>query len=301
MEWRSWAGAVAAPLALGWAARALHRHRLVRAVADRLGVPGADGIVAGAEPIALDAGPRTVLLLHGFGDTPDSLAGLARHLHAAGWTVRVPLLPGHGRTVDEFAASGAAAWRAAAREAYAALAARGQPPALVGQSMGAALAVELAAAHPETPALVLLAPLLSLSPALEQGARWWRLAALVRPVVDTRDERSIQDPAARVASRGYGAMPVRLAPELAGLVRDAVAALPRVTVPVRVIQSREDNRVTVAGTTAAVARLGSPIRDVVWRTGAGHVLSADHGREEVWALVADWLDVPGAGATSRIA
>jgi esterase/lipase len=74
-----------------------------------------------------------------------------------------------------------------------------------------------------------------------------------------------------------------------------------VTVPVRVIQSREDNRVTVAGTTAAVARLGSPIRDVVWRTGAGHVLSADHGREEVWALVADWLDVPGAGATSRIA
>ena len=64
---------------------------------------GADGVVDGAASIALDApGPRAVLLLHGFGDTPQSMLHLALALHAGGWTVRAPLLPGHGRTLADF-------------------------------------------------------------------------------------------------------------------------------------------------------------------------------------------------------
>src|SRR4030095_8905948 len=64
---------------------------------------GPDGVVAGASPIDLPADGRNgLLLLHGFGDTPQTLQYLAAHVHAQGWGVRVPLLPGHGRTLDEF-------------------------------------------------------------------------------------------------------------------------------------------------------------------------------------------------------
>ncbi|MBI3789852.1 MAG: alpha/beta fold hydrolase [Gemmatimonadetes bacterium] len=288
MRWVDLVRAVALPLAALAAVRAVVARRIARDAADRLGPLDDEGVVRGAEAVALDAGPRTVLLLHGFGDTPESLAGLARSLHAQGWTVRVPLLPGHGRTVAAFAASRRTDWEAAARAAHAALAGRG-PVALVGQSMGAALAVQLAAAHPETPALVLLAPLLSLTPELERGERWWWLLAVVRPLLDSRDDRSILDPTARDASRGYGVLPVRLVPELVGLVRAAVALLSRVRVPVRIIQSRDDNRVSVAGTEAAFARIGSRTKDLVWRTNAGHVVSVDTGRDAVWSLVAAWL------------
>ena len=284
-----------AAVRLGW------RRRIERGVAARLGPLGAGGVVAGAEPIALTAGPRAALLLHGFGDTPESLGALARDLHARGWTVRVPLLPGHGRTVRAFEASSATAWVAAAEAAFVEVAALGGPVALVGQSMGAALAVRLAARHAEAPAVVLLAPLLSLSRALEQGARWWWLVALVRPLMPSADERSILDPEARARSLGYGVLPVRLVPQLVSLVRAARADLPWVRQPVRVVQSREDNRITPAGTEAALRSLGSGDLDVCWRNGAGHVVSVDFGHEEVWALVADWLERHTVAARARTA
>jgi carboxylesterase len=301
MRWVQLLQGLALPVMLVAVARRGARRRVERAVADRLGPLDADGVVAGAAPIALDGGPRAALLLHGFGDTPESLGGLARFLQARGWTVRVPLLPGHGRSVRAFERSSAAAWEDAAEAAYAELAARGQPVALVGQSMGAALAVRLAAQHAEAPVLVLLAPLLSLSRALERGARWWWLVALVRPLMESADERSILDPEARARARGYGILPVRLVPQLVGLVRAACAALPRVRQPVRVIQSREDNRVTPAGTEAALRTIGSREVELCWRGGAGHVVSVDYGHEEVWVLVADWLERQTVAAQARTA
>lgn len=278
------------PLAIVAGVRAAKRRRLVRAVTARLGPLDADGIVAGAGAIALDAGAQSVLLLHGFGDTPQSLRGLAHYLHGLGMTVRVPLLPGHGRSVAAFATSTADEWDASAEAAYQALRSRGGPVAVVGQSMGGALAIRLVVRHPEVASLVLLAPFLSLSRPLELGARWWRLASLVRPVLDSADERSIHDPVARAASRGYGVFPAPLAPQLVRVVRAACADAPRLRLPVRVVQSREDNRITPAGTEAVVRTMGSPEIDLIWRTGAGHVLSVDHGHAEVWALVRDWIE-----------
>ena len=301
MSWVNLLGVAALPLALLVAMRQWARRRIERAVTERLGPVGTAGVVTGAGPIALDAGPRAALLLHGFGDTPESLAGLARALHARGWTVRVPLLPGHGRTIVEFEASSSEAWEGCVEDAHAALRASGCTVSLVGQSMGAALAVRLAAAHPETSAMVLLAPLLSLSSALVQGARWWWLVWLVRPLLESADERSILDPEARKHARGPGVLPVRLVPQLVGLVRAARADLPRVVAPVRVVQSREDNRVTPAGTEAALRTIGSPMVDLIWRTGAGHVVSVDYGHEQVWALVGDWLDGHLVAAEARTA
>ena len=69
-----------------------------------------EGIVHGAEPITLDASPtHAVLVLHGFNDTPQSMSLFAAGLHDAGWTVRVPLLPGHGSTLTAMAAGRARA------------------------------------------------------------------------------------------------------------------------------------------------------------------------------------------------
>ena len=121
-------------------------------------------------------------------------------------------------------------------------------------------------------------------------SRWWRLVSLVRPLVDSAEDRSIHDPTARAASRGYGVLPARLLPQLAALVRAARADLPHVHTPTRVVQSREDNRVTVAGTEEALRLFGSSALEVVWRSGAGHVVSVDSGHEDVWALTAEWIE-----------
>ena len=78
--------------------------------------PSVDGIVPGAEGFTLEGNTgRALLLLHGFGDTPQTLRYLGGRLHAAGFTVHAPLLPGHGRGLRDFATASAEDYARAAR------------------------------------------------------------------------------------------------------------------------------------------------------------------------------------------
>src|SRR5215207_1989708 len=111
---------------------------------------GPGGVVAGAEAIDLPAPPGTaVLLIHGGGDTPQALYGLARHLHARGFAVRAPLLPAHGREVSALRNSSAEEWAAAIRRDFDELRSAHEHVAVVGLSVGGALAISLAAERPE--------------------------------------------------------------------------------------------------------------------------------------------------------
>jgi len=264
-------------------------HRRAHRATSRLR-PGLDGIVPGAESIRLQ-GERSgaVLLLHGFGDTPQSLARLARYLHRHGWTVSVPLLPGHGRSLAEFGDSGSEDWLAAARDELQTLRNRHHPVFLLGQSMGGALATILASESQDVPGLVLLAPYLGMPASLRWLARSHDVWGILSPWVISRDERSILDPAAREASLGYGALASHLLEELLELSERARRAASEVDAPVLAMYSRADNRISSEEAERGFAALGSREKWLVWLEGTGHVLSVDVGHERVFRLVSRWL------------
>ncbi|HYW31934.1 MAG TPA: alpha/beta fold hydrolase [Gemmatimonas sp.] len=250
-----------------------------------------DGIVRGAEPILLP-GSRThaVLLLHGFNDTPQSVSALAHALHTAGWTVYAPLLPGHGRTLREMAEGRAEAWRAHTRESYDGLRAQYDTVVVSGQSMGAALAVELATEVPEIPALVLLAPFIGVPTALSlKFTATWLLQSLAPYSTSTGGERSIHDPDARALALGAGVVTARLLHELRAVAKQAQSALPAVTMPVLYLQSREDNRIRAIDAERNFRLLGSTERVQRWLSGCGHIISADYCREEVARQTHEWF------------
>lgn len=284
-----------AAVTLAVALAALALRRAARAHARRLDVRDGldpDGVVAGGAALGLTqaGGDRAALLLHGFGDTPQSLGFLAGYLHALGWTVRVPLLPGHGRTLRAFTGSTAAAWVAHARAEYAALRVRHETLAVVGQSMGGALAAILGAETLERPdALVLLAPYLEMPAHVRRAADAHPYWGPFVPLVGSRGARSILDAAARAESLAHGTVSGRLLAELRDVADRAQRALPAVTAPTLVVQSRRDHRITPDVCRRAVARLGSRHRRLVWVDEGGHVISVDRGRERVAQLVAEWL------------
>ncbi|HEX5581546.1 MAG TPA: alpha/beta fold hydrolase [Gemmatimonadaceae bacterium] len=270
----------------------LRRHRGLLAGRPRL---GAGGIVEGAEAIELPApagapGDRAVLVLHGFGDTPQSVGYLAGFLQGSGWMVRAPLLPGHGRTLRDFVASGADDWVAHARAELALLRERASHVAIVGQSMGGAIATILAAEEPAPEALVLLAPYLGMPDYLRRLAWTWPLWEPLLPFVASRGEASILDEGERTRSLAYGAVSGRLLRQLLGVVERARVAAPHVTAPTLVVQSRHDNRIPPETARAAFERLGSARKRFVWLDEGGHVLAVDRGRDRLFALVAAWLD-----------
>src|ERR1700710_1532077 len=133
---------------------------------------GDNGIVVGGEGFVLARpGAPAVLLLHGAGDTPQTLRYLADALYAEGFHVDAPLLPGHGRTLVDFSRVTAAQLTAAARASYEALRASHDWVGIIGLSMGGALAAQLAADNDELPALGLIAPYLAMPRAVERAAQ----------------------------------------------------------------------------------------------------------------------------------
>lgn len=266
---------------------------------DRLSADAAP-VFKGAETIDLqEEGSPGVLLLHGFGDTPQTLSLLARRLHKAGYSVLAPLLPGHGRTMDAFKRSRAEDWISAARRSLYEMRERSETVSVVGLSMGGALAVLLAAEMRDIPALILLAPYLGMPKLLRLAAATHWLWGGFAGEINARQPRSVRDPIEREKNLAYGAVTGRTLFELSKVMTRARNALPLVTTPTLIIQSREDPRVASDVAEFALDKLGATEKQLVWTEGAGHIITVDYGRERVFGEVEKWLRAhDGRGATA---
>ena len=271
------------------AARAAYP-RMVEWRAARLRAVDAHGIVRGAGRIVLERdGAPGVLVLHGAGDTTQVVAALAEHLHAQGFAVHAPLLAAHGRSLRSLRTANAAAWYDEVEHAYDELELRQRRVAVVGLSMGGALAIRLAARRKGMCALVLLAPYVGMPTLMRRAARstaWW---GTLLPYFPSGGRRSIHDPAAAAATLGYHVFTPAALRALSEVVDAADESLPLVTTPTLVMQSLEDNRIAAPIAQRAFERLGAREKEIVWTTGAGHVITVDYGHAGVFEATTRWL------------
>lgn len=261
----------------------------------------ANGVVVGAEEVRLvrAGADRAVLLLHGFNDTPQSMRYLAGRLHDAGYTAYAPRLPGHGGSLRVLAQDARAdRWRASVAQALADLRRTHRHVYVCGQSMGGALTVELAVGNFDIPAIALLAPFIGLDPAL---GRKFQLARL-SPAPYFRSsggERSIHDPDARRQALGPGIVTAQALLALRKVALSAEGLVSAVQVPVLWVQSVHDNRVSEAGALRHFKAISAPIKEQLWLSGSGHIISADYERDVVADAVIAWFDRHGGNSSSE--
>ena len=252
---------------------------------------GPDGIIRGAEPITLvhkDA--PAVLLIHGGGDTPQVLEGMAKYLHDHGYSVRVPLLAAHGRSLSALRKASADEWLRDARREFDDLAAANKTVYLVGLSIGGALSVQLAADNERIKAMVLVVPYLEMPPLVLRLAKWSSIMSVFAPYVSSMAGGSIRDRAAAARALGHGLVTPALLRAFHQTVVQANQALSRVKPPTLVIHSRSDNRIPVEAAQRGFERLGAKEKQLEFVGGAAHVLTVDFGHERVFRLTRDWLE-----------
>jgi carboxylesterase len=248
-----------------------------------------NGVAQGAQGFRLEGvNGRSLLLLHGSGDTPQSLRYFGERVNAAGYTVFAPLLPGHGRSPRAFATATAADYHRAAREALAELHASSNWVGLVGLSMGGAIAARLAVEDSSVRVLALLAPYLTPPPQV----RWVRAAAplwgFTAPYLHGRGDASVHDKDADAKSRAYGTFSPGALTALARTAYAGLRALPDVTQPTLVINSEEDNRIPRKLALSALERIRAPMEQH-WVSGCGHVITVDYCKDAVADLVVAFL------------
>jgi carboxylesterase len=234
-------------------------------------------------------GPVGCLLIHGFSGTPYEMRPLGERLRDAGHTVRGIRLPGHATSGAELYTAGRRDWYAATLAGAEDLARHCRTVMAVGLSMGALLALRLAAERADIVSrLVVLAPAIALSDTrLARRAPWMRLAVPFLPRRWASIPKQGSDIADAEAKARHPRFPVALRGlnELAALQREVRMLLPRITQPVLVLHGRLDRTTPVEN--AEFLRRGLGSRDVRVRLfeRSAHILTVDVERDEVAAEV----------------
>src|SRR5699024_6766476 len=112
------------------------------------------------QPFTFEAGPRAVLLLHGFTGHTADVRMLGRFLEKEGYTTHAPIYRGHGREPEALLEAGAQDWWEDVENAYKHLQDLGYKEIVVaGLSLGGILALKLAYSNQVKAVIPMCAPM----------------------------------------------------------------------------------------------------------------------------------------------
>jgi carboxylesterase len=228
-----------------------------------------------------EGGSVGVLLSHGFTATSAEVRWLAKYLHARGYTVAGPLLPGHGTTMEALNRCRWQDWVASAEGLYQQLASRCQKVVVGGESMGGLLALYLASEHPEAAAVLAYAAALHTTSRPTQF-----LVSLLSPFVSYRIWPPGPESLVDERWKGYAGRPLKAAHQFFRLQKEVSRRLPSIRQPVLIMQGRLDSTVFPGVPAELAQRLGSQDKEVHWLEKSQHCLLLD----QEWELAGEITD-----------
>lgn len=256
-------------------------------------------LLPGAEPFTADSSSGVgVVVCHGFTGSPASMRPWAEHLAAAGYSVRLPLLPGHGTRWQDANRTGWQDWYATVERAYDELAGRCEQVFACGLSMGGTLVTRLAEEKGAG-----LAGLVLVNPSYATERFDAKFAPLISWAVRSRPAigNDIKKPG--VDEHGYDRTPVAAFASLQRLWKLVRRDLHRISAPTLMFRSREDHVVEpLSARLLHAGATGTSVREVVL-TQSYHVATLDHDAERIFTGSVEfieeharpWLDDQQAG------
>ncbi len=236
-------------------------------------------VLPGAEPFSHDGGNVGVLLCHGFTGSPQSLRPWAEALAAAGHTVRLPLLPGHGTRWEDLNRARWQDWYATVSAALDELVERCATVVVGGLSMGGALALRLAEQRgSQVSGLVLVNPAVSSE---DSRLRVLPVLQLLLPSIPGIGS-DINKPG--VTELAYTRTPLRALHSMTRLWSGVVTDLPRVTQPLLLFRSPQDHVVPASSSALVLRQVSSADVTEVLAEDSFHVATLDNDAELIVAM-----------------
>ena len=231
-----------------------------------------------ADPFAADGGPVGAVLCHGLTGMPGSMRPWAEGLAAAGLTVRVPRLPGHGTRWQDANTVSWRDWYGELERAFDDVRRRCERTFVMGLSMGGTLTLRLAERHGADVAGIVL-----VNPSVKPDKATIKLLPVLKHLVP-----SVAGIGSAINKRGvselaYDRVPLKALDSFARGWRTVRADLPKVTQPTLLYRSVTDPVVHPSNSALILTRISSTdVAEHVLEK-SSHVATLDHDAERIQA------------------
>ncbi|MEI7696874.1 MAG: alpha/beta fold hydrolase [Actinomycetes bacterium] len=218
-----------------------------------------------------------VLFVHGFTGAPPSMRPWAEFLLSKGYTVRVPLLPGHGTKPQDLNEVKWQEWPAKVQRELEELFKSCDQVFLAGLSMGGGTSLYVTEENNDRlSGLILVNPMIHVpfvsAPVGYVLSRFQKLRTSVG--------NDIKRPG--ITEHGYDALPTRGIHQLLIMLKKTRQNLSKVTVPVQLFHSVEDHTLPVSNTEIIMAGLGSVNKTRIELINSYHVATLDYDQELIY-------------------
>jgi carboxylesterase len=219
-----------------------------------------------------------VVLVHGFTGSPAAMRPWAEFLNAHGYSVRVPLLPGHGTKPADLNEVEWPAWPAKVSSEIAELQKHCSQIFVAGLSMGGGTTLQVAAEQGDK-----LSGIILVNPMIHVKGISPTLAFVISRVI--KFGKSVGNDIKRpgVTEYSYDKMPYRGIHQLLTMLKLTRAALPSIKVPMQLFHSVDDHTLPVSNTEIIMREIGSSNKSRIELLNSFHVATIDYDNELIFA------------------
>ena len=218
-----------------------------------------------------------ILLVHGFTGSPASMRPWAEYLNQRGYTVKVPLLPGHGTTPHDLNLVKWQEWPAKVESDLQELLRTCRKVFICGLSMGGGTTLNIATRYSKD-----LAGIILVNPMIHVKFVPHQLAWVISRFQKMRD--SVGDDIKRpgITEYGYDALPAVGVYQLLKMLHFTRKRLHDVTAPMLLFHSVDDHTLPVTNTEIVMKGVGSRQKQRIELVNSYHVATLDYDQEVIF-------------------
>ena len=218
-----------------------------------------------------------VVLVHGYTGSPSSMRPWAEYLNQQGYTVRVPLLPGHGTKPEDLSEVTWQQWPEKIESELDELRKNCTKIFICGFSMGGGTTLHLATKHSDK-----LTGIILVNPMIHLPFIGTKLAYLLSRIKKYRSSAGDDIKRPGVTQGGYEVMSTEGIYQILQMLKYTRANLHRVSVPMQLFHSVDDHTLPVSNTEIVMERVGSLSKERIELTNSFHVATLDYDAEVIF-------------------
>ncbi|SET11111.1 carboxylesterase [Oceanobacillus limi] len=227
------------------------------------------------KPFTFEAGPRAVLLLHGFTGHSADVRMLGRFLEKKGYTSHAPIYRGHGQPPEELIKSNPDQWWEDVQQAFQHLKDLGyEEIAVAGLSLGGVLGLKLAYSENIKAIITMCSPMFFDNET--QLTIGFKAFSKEYKQLEGKDETTINQELETLMDHSKP-----MFTELGNFITNVKRNVDTIYTPTMVVQARQDKMINTESATYIYENVEADEKEIKWYEESGHVITLDKEKDKL--------------------